>query len=80
MLQEFQQVKVAPSIWMHMSDIYSIAAIIVVCTPLVRQNIKNGEKLILQTLIYNIDKTISVKKRSKKSIKRTKETNYYNGD
>jgi hypothetical protein len=63
-----------------MSDIYSIAAIIVVCTPLVRQNIKNGEKLILQTLIYNIDKTISVKKRSKKSIKRTKETNYYNGD
>ena len=65
---------------MHMSDIYSIAAIIVVCTQLVRQNIKNGEKLILQTLIYNIDKTISVKKRSKKSIKRTKETNYYNDD
>lgn len=65
---------------MHMSDIYSIAAIIVVCTPLVRQNIKNGEKLILQTLIYNIDKTISVKKRSKKSIKRTKETNYYKDD
>jgi hypothetical protein len=63
-----------------MSDIYSIAAIIVVCTPLVRQNIKNGEKLILQTLIYNIDKTISVKKRSKKSIKRTKETNYYKDD
>ena len=65
---------------MHMSDIYSIAAIIVVSTQLVRQNIKNGEKLILQTLIYNIDKTISVKKRSKKSIERTKETNYYNDD
>jgi hypothetical protein len=63
-----------------MSDIYSIAAIIVVCTPLVRQNIKNGEKFILQTLIYNIDKTISVKKRSKKYIKRTKETNYYKDD
>lgn len=72
MLQKFQQVKVASNIWTHMSDIYSIAAIIVICTTLVWQNIKNGKKLKLQTLIYNIDKTISVKKRSKNLLKEQK--------